>query len=347
MLILPAQKIPVALVDDEDKKTFIYKEEDLPSQFFASPGGHHHSLPSASIGREDIQQVAQDPHHAIDARSTFGGSQSASASMSASMNRIVEGVERLVESDTYENGPTMPDPLTFSQNVNQPLRSSRMFDPSTESIFREENFPPRQTPIAPPGLGPPMPGAAALVRDPSSQSYTSRSLPGIPSIWNTASPDLGEASSPRTPPGLGHRPAHVMPGSVGAPGHHHQPSQEAIANELLLRQSLMNQTTLQNPLIGSGTMSPWMGAANPVSHRLSGLGWERAQLEAAHSPASLGVPSQPISSGLANAPWANDAFIASSLSSVPGYPSSGFNDNRKSSTQYGAIGQSPPCGQGG
>ncbi|PLB51862.1 hypothetical protein P170DRAFT_91924 [Aspergillus steynii IBT 23096] len=350
--LVVSNKIPVALVDDEDKKTFIYKEEDLPSQFFASPAGHHHTLPSASIGREDIQQVAQDqdPHHAIDARSTFGGSQSASASMSASMHRIVEGVERLVESDTYENGPALPEHLAFSQNANQHLRSSRMFDLSTDSIFREENFPPRQTPIAPPGLGPPMPGAAALVRDPSSQSYTSRpALPGIPSIWNTAlSPDLGEASSPRTPPGLGQRPAHMMPGSVGAPGHRHQPSQEAIANELLFRQSLMNQVPLQSPLSGPGTMSPWMGATNPVSHhRLSGLNWERAQLEAAHSPASLGVPSQPISSGLANASWANDAFLASTLSSGPGYPSSGFDGNRKTSTQYGAIGQTPPCGQGG
>ncbi|KAH8434630.1 uncharacterized protein LDX57_012272 [Aspergillus melleus] len=348
--LVVSNKIPVALIDDEDKKTFIYKEEDLPSQFLASPAGHQHTLPSASIGREDIQQVAQDPQHATDARSTFGGSQSASASMSASMHRIVEGVERLVESDTYENGPTLPEPLAFSQNASQQQRSSRMFDPSTDSIFREDNFPPRQTPIAPPGLGPPMPAAAALVRDPSSQSYTSRpALPGIPSIWNTAlSPDLAEASSPRTPPGLGQRPAHMMPGSVGAPGHHRQPSQEAIANELLFRQSLLNQSPLQNPLSGPGTMSPWMGAANPISHhRLSGLNWERAQLEAVHSPASLGVPSQPISSGLANASWANDAFLASSFSSVPGYPSSGFSGNRKPSTQYGAIGQTPPCGQGG
>jgi hypothetical protein len=41
----------------------------------------------------------------------FGGSQSASVSMSANMNPIVEGVERLVESDTYENPPN--DQLSF------------------------------------------------------------------------------------------------------------------------------------------------------------------------------------------------------------------------------------------
>lgn len=255
------------LVDDEDKKTFIYKEEDLPSEFFASPAGHHHTLPSTSIGREDIQDAVQDSHLATDARSTFGGSQSASASMSASMHRIVEGVERLVESDTYENSPALPEQHAFTQNVSQ-QRSSRMFDPSTDSIFCEDNFHQRQTPFAPPGLGPPIPGAAALVRDPSSQSYTSRpALPGIPSIWNTAlSPDLAEASSPRTPPGLGQQPAYMMPGSVGAPGHHHQPSQEAIATEILYRQSLLNQAPLHSPLSGPSTMSPWMGAKIGRAH---------------------------------------------------------------------------------
>ena len=76
------QKIPIALVDDNDKKSFIYKEEGLPSQFFASPSGHHHTLSSTSIGRDDIQRAVQDSNHIADSRSIYGGSQSASASMS-------------------------------------------------------------------------------------------------------------------------------------------------------------------------------------------------------------------------------------------------------------------------
>jgi hypothetical protein len=47
-----------------------------------------------------------------------------------------------------------------------------------------------------------------------------------------------------------------------------------------------------------------------------------------------------------NASWANDAFLASTLTSGAGYPSSsGLSNNRRSA--YGAIGQTPPCGHGG
>ncbi|PWY70230.1 hypothetical protein BO70DRAFT_343761 [Aspergillus heteromorphus CBS 117.55] len=349
--LVVSNKIPIALVDDEDKKTFIYKEEGLPSQFFASPSNHHHTLSSASIEREDIQQATQALNHNVDAKSVFGGSQSASASISASMHRIVEGVERLVESDTYENAPAVPEQLTFPRSSSQ-RPSSQFFDPSTESIFQEELLP-RHTPAAPPGLAPPMARSASLARASSSQSYTPRpALPGIPSIWNTAlSPELGDAPSPRTPPGLGQQYlTPMLAGAISSPSHHH-PSQDAIVNELMLRQNLINQQAqMQGSLNGPSPMSsPWMPSSNPSSHhRLSGFSWDRNLDAAANIPASFGLPSQPISSGLANASWANDAFIASSFPSGAGdYPSSGFSGNRRSAPQYGAIGQTPPCGHGG
>ncbi|RAL05568.1 uncharacterized protein BO80DRAFT_440347 [Aspergillus ibericus CBS 121593] len=350
--LVVSNKIPIALVDDEDKKTFIYQEEGLPSQFFASPSGHHHTLSSASIERDDIQQAANDVNPNVDTKSVFGGSQSASASMSASMHRIVEDVERLVESDTYENAPAVPEQLTFPRSSNQQRPSSQFFDPiSADSIFQEDLLP-RQTPAAPPGLVPPMAGSAALARVPSSQSYTQRpSLPGIPSIWNTAlSPEIGDAPSPRTPPGLGQQyPASMPFPNIGSPSHRH-PSQDSITNELMLRQNLINQAQMQSAFNGPGAISSsWMPTSHSTSHhRLSGMSWDRHLLEAAaNTPASLGVPSQPLSSGLSNASWANDAFMASSFPSGAGYPSSGFGNSRKSATQYGAIGQTPPCGHGG
>lgn len=335
------QKIPVALVDDENKKTFIYKEDGLPSQFFASPSGHHHTLSSASIERDEVQQVARDPQHTADAKSVFGGSQSASASMSASMHRIVEDVERLVESDTYENAPMVPEQLVFPQSA-QPT-SSQYFDPSTDSIFREENFPPRQTPVAPPGLGPPMASSAALARGPSQQSYTPRpSLPAIPSIWNTefSTKVGGEASVPRSPPGLGQHPGNIMPGRIASPSSH-GPSQDPAMNDLLLRQNLLGQSQLQSSLNGPNPMSPWMSTSSPASHHIHpSMSWDRA------SGIDVGLPSQPLSSGMVNASWANDAFLASTLTSGVGYPSSsGLSNNRRSA--YGAIGQTPPCGHGG
>ncbi|GAQ45410.1 uncharacterized protein AtWU_10223 [Aspergillus tubingensis] len=376
--LVVSNKIPIALVDDEDKKTFIYQEEGLPSQFFASPSGHHHTISSASIERDDIQKAAPDPSHNVDTRSVFGGSQAASASMSASMHRIVEGVERLVESDTYENAPAVPEQLAFPRSSNQQRPSSQFFDSSMDSIFPEDLLP-RQTPAAPPGLVPPVTGSAPLVRVSSSHSYAARpALPGIPSIWNTAlSPELGDAPSPRTPPGLGQQyPASMLPGNIASPNHH-LPSQDMIANEhmlrqsminqalgnnptsqdmiaseneRMLRQSMMNQPLRHSPLNGPSTIpSSWMPSLNSTSHhRLSGFSWDQSLVDAAaNTPGSLGVSSQPMSSGLSNASWANNAFIASSFPSGAGFSSPGFTNTRKSATQYGAIGQTPPCGHGG
>lgn len=348
--LVVSNKIPIALVDDGDKKTFIYKEEGLPSQFFASPAGHQHTLSSASIGREDIQQVAQDPSYITDSRSVFGGSQS--ASMSASMHRIVEGVERLVESDTYENTPALPEHLTFPRSNQQPT-SSHIFNPSTDAIFREESIPARQNPIAPPGFCHPMANAAALARAPSSQSYAPRpSLPGIPSIWNTSlSAEVGDATSPRTPPGLGQHPVQhsgpLMPGSISSPPNHL--SQDSAVNELMLRQSLMHQSQLQSSLSGPSSISTWIPPSNPTPHhRLSGLGWDsRGPLDAVNPPSTIGIPGQPPSSDFGSSSWANDAFPASTLSPGAGYPSSGFGGSRRAATHYGAIGQTPPCPQGG
>lgn len=126
----------------------------------------------------------------------------------------------------------------------------------------------------------------------------------------------------------------------------HHPSQEQAVNDLMFRHNLLNQSQLPNPLNGSASFSsPWASSPNPSGHQpLSGLGWGRDGLSGINSP--FEAPSQPISSGLANASWANNAFLASTLTPGAGYPSSGLSNNRRS-TQLGAIGQTPPCGQGG
>lgn len=329
-------------MDDDDKKNFIYNEDGLPSQFFSSPHGHQQTLSSTSIERDDIQRATQDSNNTADTRSVFGGSQSATASMSANMNRIVEGVERLVESDTYENGPSVPEYLPyFETGAGMPTPTGYPFEFNTNSASGEDALPARNTPIAPPGLGPPMSKESTLHAPP--QSYAPRpALPGIPSIWNTGlSHQIGDTPSPRTPPGLGHR-----PGAGNLPSSHRHPSQEQAVNDLMFRHNLLNQSQLPNPLNGSASFSsPWASSPNPSGHQpLSGLGWGRDGLSGINSP--FEAPSQPISSGLANASWANNAFLASTLTPGAGYPSSGLSNNRRS-TQLGAIGQTPPCGQGG
>ncbi|KAL6232147.1 hypothetical protein BDW75DRAFT_218395 [Aspergillus navahoensis] len=341
--LVVGNKIPVTLVDDEDKKTFIYKEDDLPSQFFASPSGHHHSLSTASIEREDIQQVRREANYQADARSTFGGSQSASVSMSAAMNGIVEGVERLVESDTYENAPGVPN---------------RSFDPIANTALINNPLPARQTPIAPPGFGPPMAGySAALPQVSSSQSFAPQTaIPGLPTIWSTGafSAEFREVSS-RTPSGLGlqNPQGSVVTRNASSPGHQYVP-QDIVNSDPVPRQSLFTRGQLEgNSFNENRPMSPFL-ASSMYHQRFSGPSWDRDGIAASASqqqtfPRSggFGLASQPMSSGLANNSWANDAFIGSTISS--GYASSpGIDGARKTpSAHYGAIGQSPHLGHGG
>ncbi|KAJ6110535.1 hypothetical protein N7486_002770 [Penicillium sp. IBT 16267x] len=343
-------RIPVVLVDDEDKKTFIYQEDGLPSQFFSSPHVHQDTLSSANIEREDIPLPTQDSSSAAEGHSMFGGSQSASASMSANMNRIVEGVERLVESDTYENAPDVPGQFEpFMPDTGDMPTPSGHVRPSPHAFpFNEQGVQSLGTPMAPPGLGPPIHTAAETLRASSAQPYTPlAALPSIPSIWNTSSPgSLRDAASPRTPPGLGQQaPLHSM-ASVDANVSKRSPSQEQIANELL-RQSIMGQTQLTNSY-ETPTAPSWMAPSNmsaSTHSRLPANQWEREPLSRM-TFGSYEFPSQAMSSMPAPS-WANDAFIASSFASGAGQYPPGLGPHRKTATQLGAIGQTPPCGQGG
>lgn len=335
-----AQKIPVALVDSEDKKTFIYQEEDLPSQFFHSPHDRNNPISTGSIEREDIPQAPQNTHSAAEAQSLFGGSQSASASMSANMHQIVEGVERLVDSDTYEN--PSDDQYAFLSPVGEILTPTRVSPNPNSYPFGEQNSPPLGSHIAPPpGLGPP--AATDLLRSSSAQSYNPRpAIPSIPSIWN-----LGrDNASPRTPPGLGPQaqvgqqtPMQSINAGAGMSSESLQ-AQEQYAHEMMLRQHIIAQSQFSNSMDVVGSMpTPWTPSAQS---RPTGNGWD-------HGRTTFGafeLPGQvPSSSSMGNPSWANEAFLASSLAS--GTPYGSGIGGRKSMTQLGAIGQTPPCGQGG
>ncbi|KAL4807803.1 hypothetical protein BDV18DRAFT_136089 [Aspergillus unguis] len=351
--LVVGNKIPIALVDDENKKTFIYKEDGLPSQFFSSPSGHHHSLSTASIEREDIQQVRQEVSHPPDARSAFGGSQSASVAMSSNMHGILEGVERLVESDTYENAPAVPNQL--AQSTSTLSATTPYLDSTPNPALRTDVFSARQTPMAPPGLGPPIASySAAMPQVPSSQSYAPRaSLPGLPTIWSTGafSPDTHGLSSPRTPPGLGLQNPQSMARNFSSPGLQYMPQD----NGDLMRQSLLPQQHLEgNILNGNGPRSPLLEST--IYHqRVPSASWNRdgASLNASQFsqqtfPQSTGfcLAGQPISSNFSNS-WANNAFIGSSSSSG-NFLSPRLDGHRKTpSAQFGAIGQSPRLQQSG
>lgn len=345
----------MALVDEEDKKTFIYQEEGLPSQFYATPHGHQHTLSATSIEREDIQKVKQDPAYVAETRSVFGGSQSASASVLANMHCIVEGVERLVESDTYENAPTRTELPAFLGG-SPPTPPGHTFEADSVSPFPEDRdaIPrvaiPRVT-IPPPGLGPS--NAHGVTSVPLAQSYTPG--PPLPSIWNSAfAPRPGEARSPQprpatarqvNPPGLSQQPTNsAMPSSNGFS----LPSQETTASDIAFRNSLLLQR--QGLFDSSPRSSPFESSwtsPNPavLQSRATAVTWGQDVVGGGQYYDSTLHPQQ-VSSSLGTASWANNAFIGSSLPSS-NYTNSPLSGGRKSSAQLGAIGQTPPCGQGG
>ncbi|CRG87105.1 Protein SMG7 [Talaromyces islandicus] len=146
--LVVGNRIPIALIDENERKMFVYKEEGLPSQFYSSPQGQQPAMSATSIQREEITGAPTTEKNA-ETRSAFGGSQSASVAMSANFNRIAESVERLVESDTYEAPPAVSRLPEF-------LQSSQGLLPRSSDTNPQHTIPePRsmQTHIAPPGLG--------------------------------------------------------------------------------------------------------------------------------------------------------------------------------------------------
>lgn len=153
---------------------FVYQEEGLPQ--FSRLSGHHHTLSSTSVEREDIPP--EEIGHAL---VEDGTSQSASASVSVAMNRMVDA---LVESETADSGPLDDGILSVSPNY-----LGTRFDASVGQQDRdrvENGFStfPAQSPIT--GLDPAL-------------SYSPR--PALPSILNTPfAPQPGDAMSPQTRP---------------------------------------------------------------------------------------------------------------------------------------------------
>ena len=304
--LVVSNKIPIALVDSESGKSFIYREEGLPPHFFSDPHIHRHTLSSTRIEREDIEQATSglsDP--AVDARSTVD--EGSSASVSADMYRIVEGVERLVNDAAPEQLPFLDGGGGGGPPTPQGMTGAPFQDLNTAAGNHRSN-----TPMAPPGLYPPIRNGQPLA-----QAYTQRpALPSIPSIWNTGfSPQVADAPSPRTPPGLGQG---QLSDNIGrsVPGY-----TRVVPNSF--GQSARSMSSSWLPPSTGQAFSPWKGDAFDPYGSHPGAG-----------------------SSLMNTSWANNAFVSSSIPSEVDYPVSGFN-GRRTASQVGAIGQTPSYGQGG
>ncbi|KAL9119600.1 MAG: hypothetical protein Q9187_003852 [Circinaria calcarea] len=126
-LAVQYENIPIDLIDGT---TFVYREEGMPSELLASPEGHHATLSSTSIEREDIAQAkmtAPDAASTVDDRA----SQSASVSISANpaMKRMVDDIVGSEASNDPEHLDESPRPPTI-ENRAPPTPPSYSFEES-------------------------------------------------------------------------------------------------------------------------------------------------------------------------------------------------------------------------
>ncbi|KAF3900371.1 DNA/RNA binding protein [Trichophyton interdigitale] len=159
------EKIPIVMVNKEDARLFVYKEEGLP-QFLNSRSqtrGHGHTLTSTSIDLDEIQKPAPSSSALEDGASISG---------SASMHRMVDN---LVESEPAESLVDGDNAPSYYASVNSNHRQSlvhRGFENERPSHF--QSYSP----------GPPLPSimnTAFALQPGEAMSPTSRPSTAIPS----------------------------------------------------------------------------------------------------------------------------------------------------------------------
>ena len=341
--LVVGNKIPIVLVDNETGKSFVYRESGLPLH-----PSIHHPLASTNIENEDVQQQQEHPNSTTaDTRSTVDYS-----SVSADMYRIVEGVERLVDSDVNDAAPAF---LDGSGRPPTPQQQARSFNGGAATPFHQNAAVDRSgTPSAAGRLFFPDGGHQPLFP----QAYAPRpALPAIQrSIWNTNFPSQVTAAdhipSPRTPPGLSQQ------GPLG-------PSNSAFQSPSeppdLVATNRRTVSSFINPIASSGAGATAFGGPSSSSSRSLSHSWLQSNnnnqtlFPAPRYDQVMDRFDIPLGSGNSNMSYANNAFIASSsVSSGMGYPTSSASlglgmdsafDNgaatRRTVSQLGAIGQAP------
>ncbi|PGH23413.1 hypothetical protein AJ80_02523 [Polytolypa hystricis UAMH7299] len=328
------EKIPIILVDNEDTKVFVYKEYGLPQ--FSAPSSHQNTLPSTGISPADIQVPSIS--HAV---AEDGTSQSASLSVSAAMNRMVDA---LVDSEPMDSFPP-PSDKPFSTSTmwrNDPGPSQPSQQDAENTVNGISNFNTYTPPMGP---------------DPG-PSFSPR--PALPSILNTPfAPQPGEALSPRSRPSTA-REVDQLPLSMTAEGNgslSNSPltsSQLAFRNSLLAAKSpqLQYQQALEFEYL---TSSSSLSATQSPRYRYEGgylynppnmSGLPHIDTSGHHyldNNRGGGGGASPFSSGFSSYPY---SYSPSGGNTAAG-GSSGGNRSVVAAAHFGAIGQTPPSGQGG
>lgn len=305
---------------------FVYQEEGLPPQLFSSPNGHHHSLSSTSVERDDIQQARETRNYVGDSGppAEDAASQSASASVSAntSMNRMVDA---LVDSETSEAAPPVSS-FQVIQDSYPPAPTGHPVEMGSNSIFNYDDG----ASNVETSLG----ANYATIR--ASQTPTATQFPmgaphpprpNLPTISYTPfTPQPGEATSPQSRPGT----AKQTSPPIGSP--YPMSSYTALQHGLNVDKQAL-QSSPQNFSSSWDTpvqrSQPLQGVPNNGAHHL----YHHSHIQ----------PFPPDRTSFENRNMSN-AFSSNPFSQLG---SSIDNSPRPVNANLGAIGQTPPSGQGG
>lgn len=327
-------------MDDNGRKIFVYQEEGLPSHLFSSPNGHHHSLSSTSVERDDIQQSRETRNYVERTEPAVedAASQSASASVSAntSMNRMVDA---LVESEPSEVAPaesTFPviqDGYHLTSTGYPPEIESNPMSNHVDGVPHAEatvstnysTIRASQTPTA--------------SQFPIGTPYSLR--PNLPSISNTPfAPQPGEATSPQSRPGT----ARQASPPAGSP---HPPLAD-ICNFPTPQGPMSSYTAIQNNLNAPKQELQSSSHDSPSSWDTPEKPLQQQQQQQQGFPGNVAhhlrrlphLQQNPPNRALAENRNINNTFPSSQYS----HPDSSLGNSSGSTT---AVGQTPPSGQGG
>ncbi|EEH46095.2 uncharacterized protein PADG_02245 [Paracoccidioides brasiliensis Pb18] len=336
------EKIPIILAENNETKLFVYKEEGLP-QFSSPSGGHHHSLSSTRIDREDIR-----PLESNSGVMEYATSQSASASISFAMNQMVDN---LVESESTESCPPMERTLSSStawQNANLNNANANRGTPQRDSGEPSGNSNDTGT-----GTGTFHP-YSPIIEAEAPKSYSPR--PALPSILNTPfAPQPGEAISPATRPSTAMRQRDQCQHTIGAinaasnniGGSYPQPQDFPLQQQYVMgyQNNLQLPSNPHDYAYATRSISPTQTQTSSFQYNNDG-GYSSRPLPMAMQQAPPSLPISGFVDNNINFYQFNERVFGQPSSpyyprSSPYVPGSSVNSNTA-----GVSGPTPPCGRG-
>lgn len=322
--------MPIALADDGTR--FEYQEDGLPAELLNShpgalrPYGHGHSQSTTSIGREDIELAKQNGIGYPEAASIADEDASQSASMSVTANTALNRmVDDIVGSESSGNVPVRSSFPQIQNGDSPPTPHGRTFggdDAMEDSRGTNSSFDNFHTTTARQLLErmQTTPVGTISAQSMERQETAQPSLPGLFPFNTPFAPLPGETtSSPQT------RPSTARKNSSPRGSQEFQFQQTAVSGSTRFQDELRRRYEMPSSSMGTvPEPSSWSNQSPSQQENYRPAQYQRAF-------------------------WMKPASVAPTVSASPSTQDFYSSDLPRQNLQakFGAIGQTPPSGQGG